>query len=168
MSWQDFAYTVDDIETFISFLLLFVSFFIFRVNSTTVTLLVWVVGNFIMERIAPVMMSLSDNYPEIIRQLWYVTWVAFYVAMLVAILFLHKKLKIPSDKYCKSVSFVIMVLIVLQVFRYCDRFILNIGLTKEIYKWGVLTLNLVPLITLIIIFISAAYAASKDSRRGSF
>lgn len=168
MSWQDFAYTVDDIETFISFLLLFVSFFIFRVNSTTVTLLVWVVGNFIMERIAPVMMSLSDNYPEIIRQLWYVTWVAFYVVMLVAILFLHKKLKISSDKYCKSVSFVIMVLIVLQVFRYCDRFILNIGLTKEIYKWGVLTLNLVPLITLIIIFISAAYAASNDSRRGSF
>ncbi|MCG9964594.1 hypothetical protein [Shewanella cutis] len=146
MSWQELAYKIDDAETLISFTLLCISFFLYRVTSTNISLAIWVLANFVMERLAEVMLDVAKTDTELIRQLWYLSFVIIDTICVWSIYLSHRKLRISFDKFSVFICFSFTTMAVIQLVRYTDRIIFETEYFAVIYKYGILSLSMAPMV----------------------
>ena len=144
MDWDTLAYNIDETETIISLFLVLISFFIFRLNSVTVTLFCWVIGNFIMELTMKGLILFRDDYLILVRHLQYLIWMCFHALMLMGIFKFHQSAKLEISKYSYFVATTIVLLSLMQLLRFVDRLILGTDVLADVYRYGVLSLNLGP------------------------
>ena len=146
MEWGKLAILIDESETLISVFLVLFSFIMFRLNSTTITLFCWVVANIAMELTLTGLTSLNDYIPLLVRFAQYPIWIAFNVATLLSILKFHTHLNVKLSKYSYFVALTIGLLSLFQFIRLFDRLIIETNLFADIYRYGILSLNLGPAI----------------------
>lgn len=156
MSWQDLAYKLDDVETLISFFLLSISFYFYRITSNNIALAVWVCSNYLMERWAQIMLEMAKTDAVLVRQLWYSSFITVDVIAIAAIYMIHIKMKIEFTRFSEMVCASFFFMACLQLMRYVDRMVLDADITTNIYKYGILTFSMTPMFLMVLILSAAA------------
>jgi hypothetical protein len=151
IDWIEFATTLDKIETVASFFLLLIVLKLRGYNSIGISLSAWVFGNLMMEFIADGYLALSlvnDASRLWVRHAWYVTWIVSYCIMLRFIGDMHRARQVEPGIQCKLIAAVILILAILQLVRYIDRLIFETDVLGAVYKWSVLSLNMLPFMSI--------------------
>lgn len=155
-NWQQLSYLIDDIETACSAAIVAIGaiVYIFKrsraLASVIIAMACWVLINFSMERLAQFYNHLSVNNYDVVSHVWYVTWVLFYTLIAVLTLKIHKLLKLTPGTIATFVCYISFLSCIMQAIRYIDRFVFDSTVTVELYKYGVLVLNISPSLMVIL------------------
>lgn len=157
INWVEFATSLDKIETVYSFILLLTVLYMYGYKSTGIALSAWVIGNLMMEFVADTYMGLAkdESLLMLVRHMWYLTWIIFYVAMLRFIGDMNRIRQVKPGVSCKLIAATILLLAIAQLMRYIDRLILETDALGVLYQWIVLSLNMLPSVSISIKIISA-------------
>lgn len=109
-------------------------------KSSKFTLLIWVISGLVMDKLAPMIMQLSDQ--NLVRNLWYLAWVFINMISLATIVIIHTSNKWVVEPLARYIALCIFTIVVLQAARYFDRVIFQTDLLGGIYKYGVPAINI--------------------------
>ncbi|WP_337879661.1 hypothetical protein [Rheinheimera sp.] len=138
---RDYLVLVDNIFLVLTAVGLFASLVINADNSSRLTLAIWIVGNFCMERMTPVIGEIVSGSGSEFRGVWYLIWAACNLFCLYAIWFVHNRFNLNLQSLAKFVVLCFFSLCALQVLRYFDRD-LGLNLLADVYRYGVLAINI--------------------------
>lgn len=119
-------------------------------KSAKITVLIWIASNLAQDRLAPVLMKLSDTDPEIARLIWYPSWIAMQIGTLVLIWYFHNKFAWTVEKVSKFISLSLLVHSIIQFMRFTDRIILDTNLLGEFYKYGIPAVNIAAILAVVL------------------
>ena len=156
----EFAYFVDRAFWFLTFGILVVSFFYRGDRSSTIALAIWVTANLLMDLVAPALMSFSASHGDLGRSAWYLTWSVIELLSVYVIYKLHSYYQLPAGKLARYISLCLLVLCGLQVARYADRMLLSTNLLVDVYKYGVVAIN-ISVFPMAVIWIARVIAKAK-------
>lgn len=158
----EIAYTIDKAFWVMTFILFIASMFVKLDVSARVALVVWLIGNLTMDLIRPSIMDLSIAYGESGRAIWYATWSCIEILCIWCIFKLHRLYELEIGKIARFIMFSLLVLCALQVSRYADRVVFDTNFLGDLYKFGVITINISVLpITAVWLF-----AGIRKARKG--
>ncbi|WP_419571765.1 hypothetical protein [Rheinheimera sp.] len=132
---------IDNIFLVFTALALFASLLVNADNSSRLTLAIWIVGNFCMDRMTPMMSQTISSFGQDFRGVWYLIWATCELSVLYAIWFIHRRFNLNLQSLAKFVVLCLFSLCALQVFRYFDRD-LGLNLLADVYRYGVLAINI--------------------------
>lgn len=138
---QEFLASIDNFFLVLTAVVLFCSLLVNTDNSSRLTLAVWTLGSFCMERIAPAMGQTISAFGKDYRGIWYLVWAVSNLVCLYTIWFVHKRFNLNIQALSKFIVLCFFSLCALQVFRYFDRD-LGLNLLVDVYRHGVLAINI--------------------------
>lgn len=119
-------------------------------KSAKITILIWIASNLAQDRLAPVLMKISDTDPELSRLVWYPTWVAMQIGTLAIIWYLHNKFTWPVEKVSKFICLSLLVYSLINFARFTDRIIMNTNLLGDFYKYGIPAVNIAAILAVVL------------------
>jgi len=138
---NELSLLIDDVSLIIATVLLFISLFTSTDNSSRLSLAVWVVGGFMMDRLEPILSQTVSNFGMDYRGLWYRSWASMDLLCLYAIWFIHRSFHLNLQPLAKFIVLCFLMLGTLQFLRYLDRD-LGFDLLAEVYRVGILAISL--------------------------
>jgi len=130
--------------------------------SVRVTLLIVTLSGLTQDKIAPLLMEISDTSPELARLFWYPSWVVCQTLPLAVIWFIHRKFIWAVEPITKFICFSILMHITLQVLRFTDRVIIGTDLLGGLYKYGIPAINIAAILALCLWSIAGAFRYRKE------
>ncbi|MEE2023298.1 MULTISPECIES: hypothetical protein [Alkalimonas] len=119
---------------------LILAMFLTAGKSSRFTLLIWVIAVLVMDKLAPMILQMSDQY--LARNLWYLTWIVIDTIALAVIVITHSSNKWVVEPLTKYIALCMVASASLQAARYFDRIIFQTDLLASIYKYGVPAINI--------------------------
>ncbi|MBQ4864589.1 hypothetical protein J8L98_23175 [Pseudoalteromonas sp. MMG013] len=146
----------------ITILLILAAIFLRLDKSSLISLVVWIVAELIMARLAPIIVAIEDNLTS--QHVWYVTWIIFDTVCIALLFIIHKHLNIAASKLSVFIATSFITLLFLQAARYVDRLVLETNSLIDIYKFCVPAIQFsVPLMA-IVWFLKTIHAKHKQHR----
>lgn len=131
-------------------------------KSARVTILVLTLSGLTQDRIAPLLMGISETSPELARLLWYPSWVICQTLTLGVIWFIHLKFVWAVEQITKFICLSILAHSFLQVLRFTDRVIFETDLLGGLYKYGIPAINIAAILAIFLWSISGALKQRKE------
>lgn len=142
---------------------LVISLFVPVVQPSRASAVIWVVMGLIMDRVAPELMALSTQTPEIARHVWYLAWVVFNTFTVILIFYVHNRFKWQYSKLSQYITLCCVIMVILQTARFIDRILLETDALPSVYKYGVPSLNIAVVSAIVLWLISSMIAMKKGS-----
>lgn len=136
----DVAYHIDKFFWAITFLLFISSMFYKLDVSARIALAIWIIGNLVMDKLQPTIMEWSISYDE--TGIWYSAWSSIELLCLWCIYKLHKVYNLEHSQVSKYIMLCLIALCALQSSRYIDRVILETNWLVEVYRFGIVAINI--------------------------
>jgi hypothetical protein len=124
--------------------LIFIVYFVIKnrtINSTSLSLFVWLVFSLLMLFIEPFIYSSTKNI-SLDRLIWYGSFATLDVLAILVINFLHKKNRIELSVQSLLLNLSFFIALLLQVSRYFDKQVFETNVLTEVYKEGITMLNI--------------------------
>lgn len=131
-------------------------------KSARITILILTLSGLAQDRIAPLLMGISDTSPELARLLWYPSWVICQTLTLGIIWVIHRKFVWAVEQITQFICLSILMHSVLQVARFTDRVIFGTDLLGGIYKYGIPAINIAAILAIFLWSISGAVKHRKE------
>lgn len=138
----EIAYTIDKAFWAITFVLFIASMFVKLDVSSRIALAIWLIGNLAMDLIQPTVMVLSTTNGQAGKAIWYLTWSSIEILCLWCIYKLHTMYQVDVGKIARFIMLCLLALCCLQVSRYADRFIFQTNFLAEVYRFGIIAINI--------------------------
>lgn len=131
-------------------------------KSARVTILIVTLSGLAQDKIAPVLMSISETSPEVARLLWYPSWVACQTLTLGVIWFVHRKFVWAVEQITQFICLSLLMHSFLQVLRFTDRIVIETDILSEVYKYGIPAINIAAILAIFIWSLSGAFKHIKE------
>lgn len=162
----EIAYSIDKILWFMTFII-FVSSLFFRLDaSTRIALAIWVIGNLIMDLLSPFLMEASSGRGAS-NAIWYGAWSFINVLCLWCIYKLHSIYYLDAGKFARYVMVCFLALSAIQIIRYADRIVLGTDLLADIYRFGIIAINISVVPAALMWLMNGITASLRAARKGA-
>lgn len=131
-------------------------------KSARVTILVLTLSGLAQDRIAPLLMGVSETSPELARLIWYPSWVICQTLTLGVIWFAHRKFVWAVEQITQFICLSLLMHSFLQVLRFTDRVVLGTDVLGGIYKYGIPAINIAAILAIFLWSVSGAFKYRKE------
>lgn len=156
----EIAYTVDKIFWALIFLLFIASMFVKLDVSSCIALAVWLIGSLAMDLLQPIVMQLSSSNGDTGKAIWYVTWSGIDILCLWCIYKLHTMYQLDVGKIARFIMLCLLALCALQISRYADRLVFETNLLTDVYRFGIIAIN-ISVLPVTALWLIAGFKATK-------
>lgn len=165
---SELAFSIDKAFWLLSLTLFIASLFVKLDISARIAIAIWLIGNLFMDLITPGILSLSSNKGSDGLAIWYGTWSAIGIICVWCIYRIHSLYRLRTGNVARYIMACFLLLCFLQIGRYTDRVIFETNMLADIYKFGVIAIN-ISVIPITLIWLLNGLTANRKTttKRGA-